>query len=77
MFASEIRLGLVAFNDCLSSRRYKPGCAEDIEDRVKAGVTGTLTFFINGRPIAGAQPLQRSWRLSKKSLRSHARVIFN
>ena len=54
LFASEI-----AFKNCLASGKYKIAVQKDIEDGVKAGVTGTPAFFINGRPIVGAQPLQR------------------
>jgi protein-disulfide isomerase len=58
LFASEIGLDLAPFKNCLASGKYNVAVQKDIEDGVKAGVTGTPTF-LNGRPIAGAQPLQR------------------
>lgn len=59
LFASELGLDLAAFKNCLASGKYKAAVQNDIEDGVKAGVTGTPAFFINGRPIAGAQPIER------------------
>ena len=32
---------------------------QDIEEGTRAGVTGTPAFFINGRLISGAQPLEQ------------------
>jgi protein-disulfide isomerase len=41
----------------------------DIDEGVRAGVTGTPTFFINGRLIAGAQPVERFAALIDEELK--------
>jgi protein-disulfide isomerase len=53
-------LGLKAddFNSCLDSGRHAAEWQKGIADGSSYGVTGTPAFFINGRPIMGAQPFQ-------------------
>jgi protein-disulfide isomerase len=55
----DVGLDLPAFERCLASNKYDPAIRKDLEDGAKAGVTGTPTFFINGRPLIGAQSLER------------------
>lgn len=57
--AQDVKLDLPAFEQCLAGNGYEPAIRKDLEDGAKAGVTGTPTFFINGRPLTGAQPLDR------------------
>ncbi|HLC51347.1 MAG TPA: thioredoxin domain-containing protein [archaeon] len=45
-WTSEIGLDMGAFNSCLSSDKYITEIEKDLQDGVKAGVTGTPTFFI-------------------------------
>jgi protein-disulfide isomerase len=54
------RLGLDAakFGECLDSNRHAAAVAADIRDATAAGVDGTPAFFINGRFLSGAQPLE-------------------
>jgi protein-disulfide isomerase len=51
-------LGLDAgrFAACLSSRKYQKDIDADIAAANDVGVTGTPAFFVNGRPLEGAQP---------------------
>jgi protein-disulfide isomerase len=53
-------LGLepAAFQACLDAKRYQGTVERNYADGVKAGVSGTPAFFINGRPLTGAQPLE-------------------
>lgn len=44
------------FNQCLDSGKYKVEVQKDFDDGSKAGVSGTPSFFINGRLLVGAQP---------------------
>jgi protein-disulfide isomerase len=59
--ASAAKLGLNAkkFNTCLDEAKYQPQIQQDMAEATKLGVTGTPTFFINGREITGAQPAQK------------------
>jgi protein-disulfide isomerase len=59
--ASAAKLGLNAkkFDACLEKAKYQPQIQQDMAEATKLGVTGTPTFFINGREITGAQPAQK------------------
>jgi protein-disulfide isomerase len=53
-----VALGLNAgqFAACLDTRKYQKDVDADIAAGNEVGVTGTPAFFINGRPLDGAQP---------------------
>ena len=55
--ATELGLQQSAFDVCLNSGRFRQEVAKDLQDGLKLGITSTPTFFINGRPLVGAQPL--------------------
>jgi len=59
--ASAAKLGLDAkkFDACLDKTKYQSQIQQDMAEGTKLGVTGTPTFFINGREITGAQPAQK------------------
>lgn len=44
------------FTQCVDSQKYAATVQADLAQGEKLGVTGTPTFFINGRPLVGAQP---------------------
>jgi protein-disulfide isomerase len=48
-----------ALLNCLDSGRYAEEVQQDLRYGAGLGVTGTPTFFINGIPMVGAQPLLR------------------
>lgn len=52
-YALEIGLNDEDFEECLNSGRYESEVKADFEDGVKAGVSGTPTFFFNGNKVAG------------------------
>ncbi len=54
------RLGLdeKAFGSCLASDRHAAEVKKDLEDGILAGVSGTPTYFVNGRMITGARPFE-------------------
>ena len=56
LWASQIGLDAGKFNQCFDSGKYKAEVQKDFEDGNKAGVSGTPSFFINGRLVVGAQP---------------------
>ncbi len=57
--ATEVGLDRGKFDDCLAKQQFKAAIDKDIADGNNAGVTGTPAFFINGRSLSGAQPLEK------------------
>lgn len=57
-YADRLGLDTEAFAACVDDSRYNDEVNADLRDGLQAGVTGTPTFFINGRRVVGAQPLQ-------------------
>ncbi len=61
--AKEVGLNASAFETCLGSGKYQAAIKQDIAEGSRAGVGGTPAFFINGRQITGAQPLDAFTRV--------------
>jgi protein-disulfide isomerase len=55
--AAELGLAEGVFEDCLDSDRKADIVRKDLQDGIRYGVQGTPTFFVNGRGLAGSQPL--------------------
>ncbi|MFH1237472.1 MAG: DsbA family protein [Candidatus Aenigmatarchaeota archaeon] len=55
-YASALGLDTAKFNACLDSGKYKADVDKDTAEGSSYGVTGTPTFFINGKKFVGAQP---------------------
>jgi protein-disulfide isomerase len=53
--AAELGLDTAAFNQCLDSGMHAARVRDDLKAGMAAGVTGTPTIYINGRPVSGAQ----------------------
>jgi protein-disulfide isomerase len=58
-YAQDVGLDLAAFEQCFYSGKYQATVQQDVEEGGRFGVTGTPVFFINGRMLSGAQPLER------------------
>ena len=56
--AHEAGLDAQRFEADLASGEYKRAVAEDFEEGQQRGVSSTPTFVINGKVLAGAQPLE-------------------
>jgi len=56
-FAKEVGLNVDSFDRCFVSGKYKAVVQQDLNEGAQLGLTGTPTFFINGREISGNQPL--------------------
>ena len=56
--ANTLGLDAASFQTCLDSRKYQAKVEGNYAAGVKAGVSGTPAFFINGRLLSGAQPLE-------------------
>ena len=55
-YAQRLGLDTEAFNQCLDSGQYTSEVQNDLAQGQGYGVTGTPTFFINGRLLRGAKP---------------------
>lgn len=56
-YAQELALNVDALESCVASGKYAQEVEADARYAAGLGVTGTPTFFVNGLPIVGAQPL--------------------
>jgi protein-disulfide isomerase len=56
--AQDIQLDMEAFTACYDNNEVEPAVQLSIQDASALGVTGTPTFFINGRMLVGAKPFQ-------------------
>jgi protein-disulfide isomerase len=54
--AAKLQLDPQQFETCISSEKYKSQVQQDNQEGMRAGVSGTPGFFINGVFISGAQP---------------------
>jgi protein-disulfide isomerase len=55
LIAMRLGLDMDKFTDAMSSQRYDERIQKDMELGVALGVSGTPTFFVNGRPLDGAR----------------------
>jgi protein-disulfide isomerase len=57
-YAARLGLDRTAFASCLDSGRSRAAVDADISEGRARGVRGTPTFFVNGRRLVGAQPVE-------------------
>ena len=57
-YAGTLGLDTAAFGQCLDSGRHAGLVDRDMEAGQAYGVSGTPAFFVNGRPLVGAQPFE-------------------
>ena len=57
--AKKLGLDTAKFNDCFDKGKYKSGIETDMAEGRELGVDGPPAFFINGRPLTGAQPFEK------------------
>jgi len=58
LVARELGLDMIRFRADLDAGTYRGEVRSDSKDAEKLGIAGTPTFFINGRPVHGNQPLK-------------------
>lgn len=54
-YAMELKLNTEQFNDCLANGEKKSIIDQHLAEGIKQNVSGTPTFFINGKMLVGAQ----------------------
>ena len=70
LWASQLNLNINEFNDCFNSEKYTQEVQKDFNDGQSYGVSGTPTFFINGKRLVGAQPYSAFKTLIDQELNS-------
>jgi predicted DsbA family dithiol-disulfide isomerase len=58
-YARTVGLDAEQFDSCLFQSTHHDAVQRDIDEATKLGMTGTPAFFINGRPLSGAQSLEK------------------
>ena len=71
MRAATLDLNTELFEVCLNSNKYSSSVEEDLQAGLKAGVSGTPAFLINGVFISGAQPAAAFEKLIDAELSKH------
>ena len=62
-YAQALGLNGEALLACIDSGKYGDEVQNDARDAASLGITGTPTFFVNGIPLVGAQPLSQFSRV--------------
>src|SRR4051812_26803251 len=58
-YAKELGLDVTKFKAALESKKWEKSIAADQALAAEVGARGTPSFFINGRPLRGAQPVEK------------------
>lgn len=67
-YARQLGLNIAQFKADSNSAGVKKRVADDLREASKLGITGTPSFFINGRYLSGAQPFPNFKRLIDEAL---------
>jgi len=67
-YAGQVGLDITKFDGCLAAGVHKTTVQRDLDEGNRLGITGTPAFFINGRTLTGAQPLEAFARLIDQEL---------
>jgi protein-disulfide isomerase len=68
-YAQELKLDAAAFDSCLDGNRHAAAVGADLQEGARLGVTGTPSFFINGRALQAAQPFTAFQKIIDSELR--------
>ncbi len=66
--AAALRLDASSFEACVSSGRYDQAIQTSLREGDELGVTGTPAYFVNGRMISGARPIESFTELIDEEL---------
>ncbi len=69
-FAKQLGLDMGQFEPCLRDDKTLARVQADTQEGQKFGVSGTPTFFINGRPLVGAQPIEAFQKMIEQALQA-------
>ncbi len=66
--AVELKLDMARFEPCLKNDQTQSRVQADTQEGQQVGVRGTPTFFVNGRAVVGALPLQDFQQVIEQAL---------
>jgi protein-disulfide isomerase len=69
--AKDIGLDFNAFESCRNSGKYKNDVQASSQEGARLGINATPTFFINGRIVLGAQPIESFVSIIEQELAAH------
>jgi protein-disulfide isomerase len=67
-YAEQVGLEVAKFEQCVTRGTHRAAVQRDMEEGSRLGVTGTPAFFVNGRALQGAQPLEAFVRVIEEEL---------
>ena len=67
-YATEVGLDRAAFDRCLADGTHRATVQRDLDEGRRLGISGTPAFFVNGRALTGAQPLEAFVRVIEEEL---------
>ena len=67
-YALEAGADVTRFESCRTSRRFQAEVEKDVQEGTELGISGTPGFYINGRFLSGAQPLESFTRIIDEEL---------
>lgn len=67
-FGEQLGLNMIRFGRCLDTERHLPLVEVSSQNAVWEGINAVPTFFINGRPVIGAQPFDEFKRIIEEEL---------
>jgi len=72
-YAERVGMERETFARCLDAGRFQADVEKDVGEGRAIGVTGTPTFFINGRRLVGAHPVETFREVVREALESARR----
>lgn len=67
-YAEEVGLDIDKFTSCLFKSIHHQAVQQDLDEGNRLGIDGTPAFFVNGRFLSGAQPLEEFVRVIDEEL---------
>jgi len=67
-YAEQLSLDAEVFQACIAEGRFRDAVQQDLDDGRRAGVSGTPSFFVNGRMLGGAVPLEEFVKVIESEL---------
>ncbi|HZH79632.1 MAG TPA: DsbA family protein, partial [Archangium sp.] len=74
-YAQELGLDVAKFKAAMDSNKYDAQISADMAEATRVGVNGTPSFFINGRSLVGAQPVDAFKRVIDEELKKKGGAV--